>query len=183
MSGGLSFSIKGDIHKMTQSLNRLQKTLVPTATITALNKTGTRIKTNVVRNLSTRTGIQQKILRKRIRIYKARRNRAVLTVWFGSYDITYASFTSKRSAVKTTKTGIRIGRRQFPGAFRATMKSGHTDYYQRTGKARLPIKKAAVSIEHDANAVMSKTRVFFAPIEFKKQFHYELNRRLKNAGY
>lgn len=179
----LGFSVEGDIKKLSKSLDDLQKKIVPLATVTALNKTGTRIKTQIVKQVSVKTKIKQKLIRHRARIGKANRRRKTLNVWFGTYAISYSSFLTKTGSVKETATGIKIGKFQFPGAFKATMPNGHTDYYQRKGKKRLGIKKASVDIRRAAKVAMRHSRVVFAPREFMKQFDYELKRRLRNAGY
>jgi len=179
----LSFSVKGDINKMSKSLNFLQKKLVPLATVTALNKTGTKTKTQIVKQVSTRTKIKSKLIRRRVKIYKANKHTKSIVVFFGTYNISYASFLTKSGNVIETKKGIRIGKFNFPGAFKTTMPNGHTDYYQRKGKNRLPIKKASVGIYQEAQTAMNYSQKVFAPKIFKKEFDYELKRRLSNAGY
>lgn len=179
----IEFSMDGDFDVIIKDLGDIKNKVVPAATVTALNKTGIRSKTQVVRMLSARTRIKQKLIRRRTQLYKANRHDKRIKLWFGAYGISYASFLTKRGSVKETSKGIKIGRFKFPGAFKATMPNGKTDYYQRKGKKRLPIKKAEVNIYPDAVAVMRYVERLYVKPEFKKQFDYELNRRLKKIGY
>lgn len=73
--------------------------------------------------------------------------------------------------------GARVGRHTFPGAFDATMRSGHRSIFVRTGKGRLPLEEKLVSIDIAPGVVaeaqaQARTRLSDVLLQ---ELNYEIN--------
>lgn len=82
----MQISFKNDIAALTKDLKAIKQSAVPKATVQALNRTGRGTKTDAVREVSKKTGIQQKEVRAKIAgpsnnfKFKATRNKQFATV-------------------------------------------------------------------------------------------------------
>lgn len=82
----MQISFKNDIAALTKDLKAIKQSAVPKATVQALNRTGRGTKTDAVREVSRKTGIQQKDVRSKIDgpsdrfKYKATKTKQIATV-------------------------------------------------------------------------------------------------------
>lgn len=117
--------MRRDVKEVIRGLNELEKKRVPTATVQALNRAGSTVKTRTIREMREELALKnQKKLRKAIRQEKASRVRMTTAVivkseWFGVEDTKHAKI----------RTSTRKGRRRFkvtfkgktiPNAFKST---------------------------------------------------------------
>lgn len=110
------------------------------AEIRALNKTAAWVKTQAARETSQAAKVAVSVVRNRIRILRADKRRAFAKVWYGLNPIPARLL----GRVRSTKTGARAGRYNFPGAFVATMPSGATSVFKRAaGGARADMSAAS----------------------------------------
>lgn len=179
----INIDFKDETSKIIKKLNHIERSIVPAATIAALNKTGAKLKSATATNISRSTGIPKKIIngtsakakvkiRGRLKLYKANRASPSMKLWMGVYNISAASLGN----IKRTRKGVvKVGRIVFPDAFLITMKNGRTDYYQRKGQK---IKKAAIDIKKQSRRWMLHARHRLAPSEFKKQLIVALKWKL-----
>ncbi len=145
----------------------------------AVNKTARWLRTQVLRQVSRAVRIPQKALKSRFLIpKKANRTETRATFWAGMYGIDPLWL----GAGRRTKTGYRVGRRQFVGGFRATMRSGHTGVFRREGRERLPIIQEYITINTETEEAVRRL-IPRAEHELIKKLKQEINYELhKTAG-
>lgn len=93
-------------------------------------------RTQVRRDVSREAQIPQKLLSGRIFLNQANRRQMRASLWTGLNPIRAIDAGKARQ----TRTGVRVGRHQFPGAFLATMPEGHEGVFLREG-AKRPMSK------------------------------------------
>ena len=116
----------------------IQEKLVQIAAYRALNKTARWLKTQTIRQISSETGLTQKLIRKRMHMLQAsRRNlRAMLTS--RNQHIPASELGRMRESGK----GAKAGKFYFEGGFVAHMPStGKASIYRRQHQARLPLRE------------------------------------------
>lgn len=117
-------------------------------TMRALNKTAEWIKSQSVKEISRQKKLQQKIIRSRIRITKAKAN---------SLE---ASVIAKLHGVKAP---LNIN-----GSFIATMPRGYRGIFKRKGKSRLPIHEVVLPLEPLASNIIKKLINSYAADKFNQ---------------
>lgn len=127
-----------DIRKLRTKLHRLGKEKVPNAQIRALNRAMDRVQTQLIREAAAASGLPQKFIREKKKIRRNPKNAASTsryksTVFF-SYHRVPVGYLGK---ITQTKAGARIRGRMYYRKFKATMESGHTGVFERTGKFKL----------------------------------------------
>lgn len=120
------------------------------AEVRAVNKTVDWLTRGVKRDLAASIGVAQRLLDDRVRGLKhGYHGIAAGAVWFGLNPV---AITRRRFGTLTqTGRGARAGRLSFPGAFVATMRSGHQGVFRRVGAARLPIQEESLDIDTPAH--------------------------------
>lgn len=186
----IDVDIRGDVKELTRMLKDVQRNIVPQVTVTALNKTGTKLKTATATRIARQTGIPKKFIagtgakakvkvNGRLKLYRANKHHKSIKLWMGAYNISAASL----GKIKETRSGVvKVGKVSFSGAFKATMPNGHVDYYQRKTGKRYPIKKASIDIKRESTRAMLYSKNILAPPEFKKQFNQALEWKLRKYG-
>lgn len=74
-SASSSAQLDRQITEMVRKLNEIRATEVPQAFATGLNKAGTQASTQIVRGIAADLALQQKLIRKRVYLKRATRNR------------------------------------------------------------------------------------------------------------
>lgn len=103
----------------------------------AVAKTALWARAQAARAIRADEGIAYRAIRRRLRAYAQNPQRMSLKVWLGLWRMAVTALGRARQ----TRSGVSVGRRRYPGAFLATMKSGHEGIFQRRGKTRLPIEE------------------------------------------
>lgn len=175
----IGITVRGDIKAITRDLNHLQRRVVPAATLSAINKTGAKIRTQVVRQVAADSRVPQKFVRRRIRLLRANRRQhsptAVIDVW--SMPI----LAWKLGKTRRYPGGIKARQFRFPNAFVARMRSGHIGIFKRKGEKHLPIKEQTVSlINAQRTAEHLVQRIGLR--EFPRIFTADLRWRLRRKG-
>ena len=85
------------------------------AQASALNKGGAMVKTATVRGTAKSLGIKQKMIRKRVRVKRARANNLVTRIWGGAQGVSLMHFKPKEVG-----GGVQAGQWLVPGGFIAT---------------------------------------------------------------
>lgn len=139
MSFNISFH--DDVKTATRYLNNVEKDAIPLATIRALNRAGSETKTESSRIIRTRVKIKASDIKKRIKVYKARRGQPVLTLLYSADKIPLLALAARQ--VRKGVTANVAGKRQlYKGRFIATMASGHKGVFEHaSGKARMQAPK------------------------------------------
>lgn len=143
----------------------------------ALGKMAAWLKAKSVRDLSPHLGIQQKVLRRRLKSFRLGRNRdgSEITVWYGLDPIALIYLQARQ-----TKAGVKAsGGRFVRGGFIARGRGGNEQVFKREGKGRLPIEKQTAGIKDRAETYIEDrllgTDEFDA--QFLKFFTHELKWR------
>lgn len=169
------FSVKGDVQAVLRDLNRVQRRFVPKAASQALNRARTRATTRIVRAVSSRTNIQQKLIRQRVG-FKPATPRLLITELIGHWK----PFPIIRlGRARETKTGVTVRGQKIPGGFIARMRSGHRGVLKRVDDPRLPIKQEKESIFTEADRVATVLIKRVALPEFRREFNRNLRRLLR----
>lgn len=71
----MRLSVKHQLPELTRDLERIKKSAIPKATVQALNRTATGVRTDSVKLVSKETGYKQKDVRESIKIWKATRQK------------------------------------------------------------------------------------------------------------
>jgi hypothetical protein len=132
----MQYDVRCDIAQATKFLTDLQRQVIPAAVARALDRTISNAKTAAVQTIVAETGLPAKLVRDRLTIRGANRNRleAILTA-------NPAAPNLARFQARQTKRGVSANawrkRRIYPGTFLA---NDNRTVFKRVGKARLPIK-------------------------------------------
>lgn len=165
--------VRRDIEAVTRYLTTAQRSVVPAATVAALNKTADRAKTDTVRALAAKYRVPAKVVRGRVKRLKA--NRRTLTAWISAK--VQAIKAVRVGKPRQQKKGARAGKHFFTGGFVATMKSGHVGIYKRKDTARLPIAEQVIKMP-DGESIASRNTHKRARTTFPQLFLHELRWRL-----
>lgn len=76
----MQIDFKSEIRELTKDLERINKSAIPKATVQALNRTATGVKTDATRSVSKETGIKQKDVRQELKVWKASKLKQVAEV-------------------------------------------------------------------------------------------------------
>ncbi len=132
----MKIDVRRNIKEVSKTMSKLDRQVIPKATVTALNRSKDRMYTKVVRELAKATGIKQKELRQLMLKFKA------------TYASREAGFTVRGKApnlirfnARQTKKGVSATawgkRRVYAGSFIGN--DGRTVFARKSAK-RLPIK-------------------------------------------
>lgn len=106
----------------------------------AINKTATSAKTDIARRIAGQVSLKVSTIKKNITLRRAtyRVWQAVLGIW--TKRIPLINFSARQTAEGISYSISKAeGRKTIKSAFIATMSSGHTGVFKRTGPGRLPI--------------------------------------------
>ncbi|KLT22530.1 Putative minor tail protein z [Wolbachia endosymbiont of Armadillidium vulgare str. wVulC] len=123
---------------------------VEKATERALNKTALWLKAKAAKEISEEKKIKLTVMRKRLRIFKARTSRLEVLIRANLYDIR-ASTIGK---IQKTRRGSKVGKHEFIGGFAAVMPKGNSGIFKREGRAALPIKEVKLPLEPEASRII-----------------------------
>ncbi|WP_338405929.1 phage tail protein [Wolbachia endosymbiont (group A) of Longitarsus flavicornis] len=166
----INIEVTGSIEKVMQSIDAERKK-VEKATMRALNKTALWLKTQAAKEISEEKKIKLTIMRKRLRIFKARTSRLEVLIRANLYDIKASSMGKMRQ----TKRGTKIGKHEFIVAFMATMPRGNSGVFRREGRTALPIQEVKLALEPEASKIIKELVNYETEGIFEKYFERELN--------
>lgn len=144
-----------------------------------LRKMAAWVRTRSVKGLSEELQIQQKLIRRRLRLLKVKQTTAgpQVTLWYGLDKMALIYLQAKR-----TSSGVSAaGGRNVSGAFIAKGPAGGRQVFKRRGAARLPIAKQGADIEQPADQFLQSKLINASAFEsqFFKTFEHELSWRMQ----
>ncbi|WP_395461819.1 phage tail protein [Wolbachia endosymbiont (group A) of Therophilus tumidulus] len=145
------------------------------AAIKALNKTALWLKAKAAKEISEEKKIKLSLIRKRLRIFKAKTSRLDVLIRANLYDIR-ASTIGK---IQKTRRGSKVGKHQFIGGFAAVMPKGNSGIFKREGRTALPIQEVKLPLEPEGSRIIKDLVNYESEREFEKYFKHELNYILK----
>ncbi|WP_425384557.1 phage tail protein [Wolbachia endosymbiont (group B) of Eupithecia inturbata] len=145
---------------------------VKLAAIKALNRTALWLKAQAAKEISEE---KKSLIRKRLRIFKAKTSRLEVLIRANLYDIR-ASAIGK---IQKTRRGSKVGKYEFIGGFAAVMPKGNSGMFKREGRAALPIKEVKLPLEPEGSRIIKDLVNYESERVFEKYFKHELNYILK----
>jgi hypothetical protein len=135
----IDLNLKVDIKKADKYLRDVERDITK-ANVRALNKTAAKAKTIVSREIAQDIGMSIAPVKKQIKITKARPVRQVATLQATGKRVPLIKLRARQVRRGVTySAGKGKGRKLVPGAFIASMPSGHKGVFKRRGRRRLPI--------------------------------------------
>ncbi|WP_177429458.1 phage tail protein [Wolbachia endosymbiont of Nilaparvata lugens] len=143
------------------------KAKIELAAVRALNKTALWLKAQAAREISEE---KKSLIRKRLRIFKAKTSRLDVLIRANLYDIR-ASTIGK---IQKTRRGSKVGKHEFIGGFAAVMPKGNSGIFKREGRAALPIKEVKLPLEPEASKVIRDLVNYEVEKVFEKFFERDI---------
>lgn len=140
----------------------VSKAKVELAAVRALNKTALWLKSQAVREISEEKQIRLKVIRKRLRIIKARKSALKVLIRIYLYDVRMRNI--KQAKIRTA----------FNDAFMATMPRGYRGIFKRVGRTALPIQEVKLPLEPEASRIIENLVNYEVERIFEKYFTHEL---------
>ncbi|MDN5248212.1 MAG: phage tail protein [Wolbachia endosymbiont of Tyrophagus putrescentiae] len=145
------------------------------AAVKALNKTALWLKSQAAKEISREKQIKLNVIRKRLRVFKAKTSRLDVLIRANLYGIRAASI----GKMKQTRKGTKVGKHQFTGAFMAVMPRGSRGVYKRKGRTALPIEEVKLPLEPEASRIIESLVNYEVERIFEEYFSRELNYIMK----
>ncbi len=162
--------ISNNINEIVYNIDEKEQK-VKLAAIKALNKTALWLKAQAAKEISEEKKIKLTIMRRRLRIFKAKTSRLDVLIRANLYDIR-ASTIGK---IQKIRRGSKVGKHEFIGGFAAVMPKGNSGIFKREGRAALPIKEVKLPLEPEASRIIGNLVNYEVEKVFKKFFHRELS--------
>ncbi|WP_341823843.1 MULTISPECIES: phage tail protein [unclassified Wolbachia] len=157
-----------------ESVNAKRKK-IELAIVRALNRTALWLKAQAAKEISEEKKIKLSLIRKRLRIFKAKTSRLEVLIRANLYDIR-ASTIGK---IQKTRRGSKVGKHEFIGGFAAVMPKGNSGIFKREGRTALPIQEVKLPVEPEGSRIIKDLVNYESEREFEKYFKHELNYILK----
>ncbi|WP_410529779.1 phage tail protein [Wolbachia endosymbiont (group A) of Longitarsus flavicornis] len=165
--------ISNNINEIISNIERKEQK-IKLAAIKALNKTALWLKAQAAKEISDEKRIKLSLIRKRLRIFKAKTSRLEVLIRANLYDIR-ASTIGK---IQKTRRGSKVGKHEFIGGFAAVMPKGNSGMFKREGRAALPIKEVKLSLEPEASRIIGNLVNYEVEEVFEKFFERDITRNI-----
>lgn len=182
----MNIEFSSDNPKLLRHLRELQKELAPGAQSAALNSTASYIARGAVKIAQAKTGVQAKILRKRIAVPRGKKAtvRSLKTVVFGGLwvvPVTKLTPAPRKLKGGSVKYKTLPGQAIRPDAFLAKTTRGTDRVFVRKGATRLPVQSITADI---GPAVQSAIQGYGGGQEsqayYRKRLFTEMDRRIRS---
>ncbi|WP_410542106.1 phage tail protein [Wolbachia endosymbiont (group B) of Dendrolimus pini] len=137
----------------------------------ALNKTAIWLKGQAAKEISEEKKIKLTVMRKRLRIFKAKAGRLEVLIRANLYDIRVSTI----GKIQKTRRGSKVGKHEFIGGFAAVMPKGNSGIFKREGRAALPIKEVKLPLEPEGSRIIKDLVNYEVEKVFTKFFERELS--------
>ncbi|WP_265024314.1 MULTISPECIES: phage tail protein [unclassified Wolbachia] len=156
--------------EVIESVNAKRKK-IELAIVRALNRTALWLKLKTAKEISEEKKIKLSLIRKRLRIFKAKTSRLEVLIRANLYDIR-ASTIGK---IQKTRRGSKVGKHEFIGGFAAVMPKGNSGIFKREGRTALPIKEVKLSLKPEASRIIGNLVNYEVEEVFTKFFERQLS--------
>lgn len=152
--------------EVIESANAKRKK-IELAIVRALNRTALWLKLKTAKEISEE---KKSLIRKRLRIFKAKTSRLEVLIRANLYDIR-ASTIGK---IQKTRRGSKVGKHEFIGGFAAVMPKGNSGMFKREGRTALPIKEVKLPLEPEASRIIGNLVNYEVEEVFTKFFERDI---------
>ncbi|UPA54540.1 phage tail protein [Wolbachia pipientis] len=156
-----NIEVNANIERIIHNIDA-NKAKIELATVRALNKTALWLKSQAVREISEEKQIRLKVIRKRLRIIKARKSTLKVLIRAYLYDVRMRNI--KQAKIRTA----------FNDAFMATMPRGYRGIFKRVGRTALPIQEVKLPLEPEASRIIENLVNYEVERIFEKYFTHKL---------
>ncbi|AOV87463.1 tail protein [Wolbachia endosymbiont of Drosophila incompta] len=167
----MNIEVTDNINKVIENVNAERKK-VEKAAVRALNKTALWLKTQAAKEISEEKKIKLTVMRKRLRIFKAKTSRLDVLMRANLYDIRVSAIGKMRQ----TRKGAKVGKHKFIGGFMATQ----TRKGAKVGKHKfiggfMATQEVKLGLEPEASKIIKELVNYETEGIFEKYFERELN--------
>ncbi|QJT95123.1 phage tail protein [Wolbachia endosymbiont of Diaphorina citri] len=162
--------MSNNINEIISNIERKEQK-IKLAVTKALNKTAIWLKSKAAKEISEE---KKSLIRKRLRIFKAKTSRLEVLIRANLYDIK-ASTIGK---IQKTRRGSKVGKHEFIGGFAAVMPKGNSGIFKREGRAALPIKEVKLPLEPEASRIIGNLVNYEVEEVFEKFFERDITRNI-----
>lgn len=140
----ISIDVKFDVKKLTNKLNKIQRTVIPAATSSALNKVAITARKEsssiIIKRMGKSKGLSAAGFKRLIKIRKSNKRTLVAILSVTGRHIPLIAFSARKAkgGVVATAWGKR---KLYKGAFIAKVQSGHRGVFKRSGSRRGDLKR------------------------------------------
>ncbi|MBT4292878.1 hypothetical protein HOD41_09330 [bacterium] len=166
----MEISLKGDMKKITRDLKKVERKVVPKATVRALKKTATKVQGRVRKRIAKRIGVAQKVIKQKQGIAKANFRKQSTVLYLRYKGINPLSIKK----AQRMKKGFKVGKEKHPIAFSHDEKV----ILERKGKKQLPVRAVKIKIYPHKDKLHSIANIL-ARRTFLKEFNRDLKWRLR----
>ena len=166
----ISFKVLSNVEQIIEAIGATEKQMT-IAAMRALNKTAAWLKSQSTKQISTATNLQQKLIRKRLRMIKANQTSLIALMIARLHDIRASSL----GAMKQTAKGAKAGKYGFSSAFVATMPNKYRSIFKRETKRSLPIEEITLPLEPTASNIIMELANTEVMQKFDRYFEHELS--------
>ncbi|WP_406717931.1 phage tail protein [Wolbachia endosymbiont (group B) of Aporia crataegi] len=140
----------------------------------ALNKTAIWLKGQAAKEISEEKKIKLTLMRRRLRIFKAKTSRLEVLIRANLYDIRVSTI----GKIQKIRRGSKVGKHEFIGGFAAVMPKGNSGMFKREGRAALPIKEVKLPLEPEASKVIRDLVNYEVEKVFEKFFERDITKNV-----
>ena len=170
-----------DMKYLMRTLGKISDVAAPKAFSSALNKTGAKIRTAVIKEVSKDIDVPQKVIKKKAYFNKARANKLEGKLNMYRRSISAASIGKVRKMGRGVRgTGVQIRGHKYSGAFLAVGRAGKIDrqgrllIFKRKTRNRLPLEVKRIEIKKEVASAMKKHVQRLMMSDFPRILDHEL---------
>lgn len=167
------------LRDVRRDFRRVRGTITPRVEATAIGRAMNKTRTISARTLARQKGIKVGLVRRRLKVIRPRRGskrpRGRLVA------LQERILGESMGNPIATRSGARIGRQRFPGAFVAEMPGGKRIAARRVGSSRLPIRQVGVELRPEIEQVVPRALNLEGRREFVRQFEHGMRRALRRG--
>lgn len=173
-----------DLKVLAQKLHKMASIEGPRAVSSALNKTGALIQTQVVKDVSKDSKIQQKIIRKKAFIRKSTAKKQRTTISMYRTGVPLISLATGKNAIQEPAHGFISVKGFFVerGFINKVKRTGQRQVFQRAGRKRYPISVVRVNIQRIVDVSMPKRVSQKMNTDFPRLLRRDLEYRITRYG-
>lgn len=187
-------NVRGDMKEILRDLGHVNRTLVKRSAASAMNRTMTQARTQVVREVAAEVGVKQAPIRKRVAFGRrdratAGRLTAALRGRLQKLSVTSVMTPKQRGDLGkfvgrgNRKTGTYAAGRLWPGAFIAPTRNRKTlRVFKRKGRERYEVELIGLEVSSPINRSARKHVQNLGPKLFRTNFERDLAWRLRGRG-